>query len=159
MLIELAGILVFIGLVMLAVGIFIARQYTLRAKLLTAFLIIVMVSLSVFVLLDGQIMQKTLIKSAQQSLASASSQYANRLDEFNIIHLGAIESESRLSTIVKYVEKEKNKTTQDLGEFLLALQAKQNSLVSSYAILNIKGINLVDTDQAKIGKEESKGLY
>ena len=60
MLIEFAGILVVIGLVMLVVGIFIARQYTLRAKLLTAFLMIVMVSLGVLSLLDSHIMQKAL---------------------------------------------------------------------------------------------------
>ncbi|MES0326927.1 MAG: EAL domain-containing protein [Gammaproteobacteria bacterium] len=159
MLIELAGILVFVGLVMLAVGIFIARQYTLRAKLLTAFLIIVMVALAVFVLLDGQIMQKSLTRSAQQSLTSASSQYANRLDDFNIIHLGAIKSESQLSTIVEYAGKEKNNTSKNIGEFLLALQAKQNSLVSSYAILNAKGINIIDTDERRIGQDESSKPY
>lgn len=85
MLIELSGLLVFVGLVLLAVGIFIARQYTLRAKLLTAFLLIVMVSLSVLALLDGHIMQKTLTETAQKALTSASRQYANRLDEFNLI--------------------------------------------------------------------------
>ena len=159
MLIELAGILVFIGLVMLVVGIFIARQYTLRAKLLTAFLMIVMISLGVLVLLDGHIMQKTLSKSAQQSLTSASRQYANRLDEFNLIHLSSIQAESKLPAIIKFLEKEKNNKPQRMREFLQALQAKQNSQVFSYAILGASGVNVVDTDDLRIGGDESTKSY
>ncbi|MDH5612905.1 MAG: EAL domain-containing protein [Gammaproteobacteria bacterium] len=159
MLIELAGILIFVGLVMLAVGIFIAKQYTLRAKLLTAFLMIVMVSMGVLVLLDGQIMQETLTRSAQQSLISASSQYANRLDEFNTTHLGSIESESSLPAIIEYAEKKNKYSDKDIREFLLALQVKKNSQIISYAILSTTGINLADTNIGRIGQDESKSTY
>lgn len=159
MLIEFAGILVAIGLVLLAVGIFIARQYTLRAKLLTAFLIIVMVSLGVLVLLDGQVMQKALTKSAQQSLAAASRQYANRLDEFNVVQKGSVAMESRLPTIIDYTEKVARHSAEEMRDFLLALQAKQNSQIISYGILNASGINVVDTSAEMTGRDESGRAY
>ncbi len=159
MLIELAGILVAVGLVMLVVGIFIARQYTLRAKLLATFLMILMMSLGVLTLLDSHIMQETLTKSAQQSLTSASRQYSNRLDEFNRIHLGSIKAEASLPIIVEYVENPKKYTLENMRELLLALQAKQNSQVTSYAILNKKGINVADTDTSLVGGDEHDNAY
>lgn len=159
MLIELAGILVFVGLVMLAVGIFIARQYTLRAKLLTAFLMIVMVSLGVLTLLDSHIMQKTLTKTAQQLLSSASRQYANRLDEFNSTHLASIKAESSLPVIIEYAAQNKIHSSKMMHEFLLAIKAKQNSQLSSYAILDVSGVNMIDTDTTLIGEDESKSAY
>ena len=53
MLLEIAGLLVVSGILLLVIGIFIARQYTLRAKLVTAFLVILLTSLTVLSLLDG----------------------------------------------------------------------------------------------------------
>ena len=159
MLIELSGILVAAGLVLLVVGVFIARQYTLRAKLLTAFLMVVMASLGVLTLLDGQIMQEALTKSAKQALTSASRQYANRLDEFNHSHLGSIQAESSMPTIVEYAEGQQGYSQQNMREFLSALQSKQNSLINSIAILNINGINRVDTEAEQTGQNEGKARY
>ncbi len=159
MLVELSVILVVVGVLMLAVGIFIARQYTLRAKLLTAFLMIVMSSLGILTLLDGRIMQETLSKSAQQSLTSASRVYANRLDEFIRVHTSSIRAESSLPSIVNAVAKNKSDSLQNRRELLQALQSKQNSLVTSYAILNINGINVTDTNGENIGRDESAQPY
>ncbi|MDA3869185.1 MAG: EAL domain-containing protein [Gammaproteobacteria bacterium] len=159
MLIELSVILVVVGVLMLAVGIFIARQYTLRAKLLTAFLMIVMSSLGVLTLLDGRIMQETLSKSAQQSLTSASRVYANRLDEFNRVHISSIKAESSLPSIVNAVAKIKSDSLQNRRELLRALQSKQNSMVTSYAILNTNGVNVADTRKNNIGMDESTAPY
>lgn len=159
MLIELSGILVVIGLLMLVVGIFIARQYTLRAKLLTAFLMIVMLSLGVLTVLDVHIMRKALTQSAKQALTSASRQYANRLDEFNYSHLNAIKTESSLSTVIEYASDNQEYSLQSMQEFLAALQSKQSSLISSFAILAMDGKNKVDTVQENIGQDESRTDY
>ena len=159
MLIELAGILVAIGLVMLVVGIFIARQYTLRAKLLATFLMILMVSLGVLTLLTSQIMQDALTSSAQQSLTSASRQYSNRLDEFNRMHLGSIKAEAGLPTIIEYAADNKSLPLQTMQALLQALQSKQNGMVESYAVLNGKGINIADTNMSLVGKDESGNDY
>ena len=50
---------------LLIIGIFIARQYTLRAKLVTAFLVIVLTSLGVLAVLDGHIMSERLIDAGR----------------------------------------------------------------------------------------------
>ena len=104
MLIKLAGLLVVMGILMLVVGIFIARQYTLRAKLLTTFLVIVLVSLAVLTLLDSYIMGESLTKSANQMLASAGRQYADRLDEFNAKSMKSVQAEARLQLLLIFFQ-------------------------------------------------------
>ncbi len=71
MLLEVAAALVIGGVLLLVIGIFIARQYTLRAKLVTAFLLIVLESLSVLAVLDGYIMSENLSEGANKALSSA----------------------------------------------------------------------------------------
>ena len=159
MLIQIAGILVVVGLLLLVVGIFIAGQYSLRAKLLTAFLVIVMVSLGVLTFLDSHLMQKMLTDNAQRSLFSASYQYANRLDNFNNKQLALIRTEASLPVVVDYAEQNNKYSLEMMREFLLAISAKQDSQQFSYAILNVNGINMVDTDTTQIGKDESESAY
>ena len=159
MLIEIAGILVVVGLLLLVVGIFIARQYSLRAKLLTAFLMTVMISLGVLTLLDSHFMQKMLTDSAQHSLFSASHQYANRLDKFNKKQLASIKVEASLQAVVDFAAKSDRYSLKMMREFLLAISAKQDSQQLSYAILNVGGINIIDTNIAEVGSDESKSVY
>jgi hypothetical protein len=102
-LIEIAGGLVAIGLVLLFVGILIARQYTLRAKLLTAFLFIVLVSLGVLSAIDNHLMSDNLVRSANKMLASAARQYADHVDAFNNLNLESVRAEAALPAIVDFL--------------------------------------------------------
>lgn len=160
MLINFAALLVVVGVLMLVVGIFIARQYTLRAKLLTAFLVIVLVSLGVLTLLDSYIMGESLAKSANQALASAGRQYADRLDEFNNDHLKSIQAEAKLPTIVNFLAmKTEPYNRQTMLEILIALKTKQSGNITSLAVLNENGVNVLDTEIENVGKDESQSIY
>jgi len=160
MLIKLAILLVVVGVLMLVVGIFIARQYTLRAKLLTAFLVIVLVSMGVLTFLSSYIMGESLSKSANQMLASAGRQYADRLDEFNHSNMESVQAEAGLPAIVNFLSmKLEPYNRQTMLEILIALKAKQNARITSYAILNSDGVNVLDTEIDNVGKKESDTLY
>jgi len=160
MLIELAGLFIVSGILLLIVGIFIARQYTLRAKLLTAFLVIVLVSLTVLALLDSYIMSESLTKSANQVLTAAARQYADRLDEFNHSNMKSIQAEAKLPTITSFLSRQVEPyNRQTMLEILNALQSKQSGRISSYAILNADGINVLDTQMDNVGKDESREIY
>ena len=160
MLIDLAGLFIVSGILLLIVGIFIARQYTLRAKLLTAFLVIVLVSLTVLALLDSYIMGVNLTRSANQVLAAAARQYADRLDEFNHSNMKSIQSEAKLPTITSFLSRKVEPyNRQTMLEILNALQSKQSGDISSYAILNADGINVLDTQMDNVGKNESDRAY
>ena len=161
MLIELAAVLVMLGLVMLIVGILITRQYSLRSKLLTAFLVIVLVSLGVLTYLDSRLLRESLTNSANQVLAATATQYAERIDEFNRSNLQAVKTESNLPAFVQFIQLngEKPYNRQTILEILNALQSRHEGILTSYAILDTNGINLIDTESKNIGKDESENLY
>jgi diguanylate cyclase (GGDEF)-like protein/PAS domain S-box-containing protein len=161
MLIQLAILLVISGGLLLVVGILIARQYTLRAKLLTAFLLIVLVSLGALSAFDSYIMTENLTRSANRILSTTARQYSDRLDEFNRSSLQTISTEARLPAITNFLKYkgERIDSRQNTLEILRALQSRQEGGVLSYALLGENGINLLDTVNDNIGRNESGMPY
>lgn len=161
MLLEIAGIMVISGVLLLIVGIFIARQYTLRAKLVTAFLVIVLTSLGVLAVLDGYNMSQSLAGSANKTLASAVREYAQRVDEFNSQNLEFLRTEAGLDSINQFLglKAQAPYTRQATLEILRALKSRQEDVILSYAILDTDGVNILDTASGNIGKDESGYAY
>jgi diguanylate cyclase (GGDEF)-like protein/PAS domain S-box-containing protein len=160
-LLEVAGILVAGGILLLVIGIFIARQYTLRAKLVTAFMVIVLTSLAVLAVLDGYTMEESLTKGANKALSSAASNYADRIDQFNRENLQYLKTEASLPAISQFLTRKAEPpfNRQTILEILRALKSRQNNIIFSYAILTPQGINIIDTDSANIGLDESSNTY
>ena len=161
MLIQLAIFLVISGGLLLVVGILIARQYTLRAKLLTAFLLIVLVSLGALSTFDSYIMTENLTRSANQILTTTARQYSDRLDEYNRASLQTISTEARLPTITNFLKYkgERTDSRQTTLEILRALLSRQEGVALSYALLGENGVNLLDTNNDSIGRNESAMPY
>ncbi len=161
MLLEIAGLLIFSGVLLLIIGIFIARQYTLRAKLVTAFMVIVLASLTVLALLDGYIMGENLTEGANKALTSAARNYADRLDQFNRQNTQFLMTEASLPIINNFITRKAEPpfNRHALLEILRALKSRQDNIINSYAILDTKGINILDTVSANIGVDESKQEY
>ena len=161
MLLEVAGALVASGILLLIIGIFIAKQYTLRAKLVTAFMVIVLTSLAVLAVLDGFIMGRNLSDGANNALASAARNYADRIDHFNQQNAQFLRTEASLPAINHFLRRkaEPPYNRQALLEILLALKSRQKDIIYSYAILNKQGINILDTDSSNIGIDESHNAY
>jgi diguanylate cyclase (GGDEF)-like protein/PAS domain S-box-containing protein len=161
MLIQLALFLVISGVLLLVVGILIARQYTLRAKLLTAFLLIVLISLGALSAFDNYIMTENLTRSANHLLAATARQYSERLDDYNSVNLQSIASEARLPVFANFLKYKGENSVGRLTamEILKALQSKQKDIVESYALLDQNGINLLDTDSENMGRDESGLSY
>lgn len=161
MLLEVAGILIVSGLLLLIVGIFIARRYTLRAKLVTAFMIIVLVSLAVLAVLDSYVMSENLTQGANKALTAAARNYADRIDQFNLQNSRFLRTESRLPAFNSFLTRnaEPPFNRQAILEILRALKSRQGEVISTYAILNAQGINMVDTDPVNIGRNEGKRDY
>jgi len=160
-LLEISGVLVIGGILLLVIGIFIARQYTLRAKLMTAFLVIVLASLTVLAVLDGYIMKENLSDGANKALSSAARNYAHRIDQFNRQNTLFLKTESNLQAINHFITRKAAPpfNRQALLEILRALKSRQNEVIISYAILNTEGINILDTDAESLGVDESQQRY
>lgn len=164
MLVEFAALLVVIGLGLLVVGIIIARQYTLRSKLLTAFLVIVLMSIGALSVIDNHLMRESLTLSANKTLGAAAKQYASRVDQFNNSTLGATTTASKLPALVSYLNDslDKKYTITEGGatalENLRILQSRDANAIS-YALLSPAGLNVLDTVEANIGNDESNENY
>jgi diguanylate cyclase (GGDEF)-like protein/PAS domain S-box-containing protein len=160
-LLEIAGLLVVTGLLLLIIGIFIARQYTLRAKLITAFLVIVLTSLAVLAVLDAYMMSQNLTDGANKALVAAARNYAVRIDDFNRQNTRFLRTEASLPTINAFItlKAEPPFNRQALLEILRALKSRQDETILSYAILNTDGINILDTDTENVGVDESAEPY
>ena len=161
MLLEVAGLLVASGILLLVIGIFIARQYTLRAKLITAFLVILLTSLTVLALLDGYILGENLTRGANKTLSSSARQYADRIDQFHRQNLKFVKTEANLPVIIEFLKRKAEPpfNRQALLEILRALESRQKDTILSYAILNPQGVNILDTIPANIGIDESEEDY
>ncbi len=161
MLLEFAALLVVSGVLLLVIGIFIARQYSLRAKLLTAFLIIVLSSLGILAYLDRYTMGESLTQSANKSLSSAAANYAERIDRFNRQNSRHLQTEARLPVIYRFLTRNARApyNRQALLEILRVMESRQKEYITSYAILNTRGVNLIDTVTENIGGDESAQEY
>ena len=160
MLVEFAALLVAVGMILLIVGVFIARQYTLRSKLLTAFLVIVLLSIGALSVIDNYLMRESLTLSANQKLTAAAKQYASRVDQFNNSMLAATQAAARLPALIRYL-KQDNKLAEDKGVALENLRVLQSSDVNaiSYALILPSGLNVLDTLAVNIGADESNTDY
>lgn len=161
MLLEIAGVLVVSGILLLVIGIFIARQYTLRAKLVTAFMVIILTSLAVLAVLDGYTMAQNLSAGANKALASAAKNYADRIDHFNRQNAIFLRTEANLPVLNRFLirKAEPPYNRQAVLEILLALKSRQKDIIHSYAILNKQGVNILDTVSSNIGNDESDKAY
>jgi hypothetical protein len=160
-LLEIAALLVVSGFLLLIIGIFIARQFTLRAKLATAFLVIVLTSLAVLAVLDSYIMSENLTDGANNVLSSSARHYAERIDNFNRQNLKFIKTEANLPAIIDFIKlnAEPPYDRQTMLEILRALKSRQDKIILSYAILDTQGINILDTVQDNTGIDESQQKY
>ena len=161
MLLELAALLVASGLLLLVVGIFVTHQYTLRSKLLTAFLIIVLVSLAVLALLDNTIMSANLRETANKSLLTTARSFAEKIDNFNRRNSDYVQTEAALPAIIHFITRKAAPpfNRQATLEILRAFASRENAVILSYAILNRDGINILDTRSDNIGQDESRQDY
>jgi len=160
-LLEIAGFLIVSGMLLLIVGIFVARQYSLRAKLVTAFMVILLSSLTILVLLNSYIMRQNLTETANKSLSSVARTYADRLDQFNQQNTQFLSTEAVLPAINYFISRQAEPpyNRHALLEILRALQSRDDNVIYSYAILNAQGINILDTTPENTGTDESHQKY
>lgn len=160
MLFEFASLLVAVGFILFVVGIFIARQYTLRSKLLTAFLVIALMSIGMLAVTDNYLMRESLTQSANKTLAVAAKQYANRVDQFLGSTQEAVATAARFPVFIEHLEKNTN-TREDITTAVKVLNVMRSGHVRgvSYALLSPEGVNVLDSNTDNIGVDESAHDY
>jgi signal transduction histidine kinase/HAMP domain-containing protein/ActR/RegA family two-component response regulator len=136
----------------------------LRAKLFVAFLIVALVPLGALAFLHEQTLRTMLTDDTYRSLHVAASQIAFRLDAAMQANLNAVRTEAQSPTLVNYLtlpadERRHSAEERAVADLLETLINKDPVNISTYALLDRDGINVIDTTESHIGWNESAADY
>ncbi|MFZ4557107.1 MAG: ATP-binding protein [Pseudanabaena sp.] len=140
------------------------RFSSIRQKLILAFLIVALIPMLLLGAINKQATENTLTENARQSLSAAANATANRVDAFIDGNLNAVRVEAILPGLSTYLSlpetKRENSPELRLAmETLIRLSRKDMLNVLSYALLDLNGKNVLDTNTPDIGKDESSQDY
>ncbi|MCC5666535.1 diguanylate cyclase [Nostoc sp. CHAB 5784] len=137
---------------------------SIRTKLIASFLVVALVPLLLLAFINKQTTEKALTDNAKQALSAAANETANRIDAFIDGNLNAVRVEAILPGLARYLsltpkQRDDSPEKQLATETLIRLSRKDMLNVLSYSLLDLNGKNVLDTNTANIGKDESVQDY
>ncbi len=156
-------------IMMLLFGIQSLRQlssYSLPIKLTLAFLLVSLVPLGILAFLNHTSMRTVLEDTARQSLMTAANQTASSVDTFIKTNLDAVRTEAQLPAFSQYLripvtqrERTGSVARAVVAETLEELNSKDRAFIDSYALLDRRGVHVVDTMAPAEGTDASQRDY
>ncbi len=137
------------------------RQFSffpLRAKLITSFALVTIISLALLGFLNSQSVNEILTQEANQSLYIAASQTTGSLRTFINTQLQNLKTEAKLPALIEYLsfsETEREGKYDQTLKTLQALAARDSQIIASYALIDLNGDVILDTQAENIGANES----
>ena len=133
---------------------------SLHVKVLLAFVVVALVPLAVLALFNYVATKQALTDSANQALFAAASQTAVRLDAAIAAEFAVIGAEAKLPALADFLSAlpDRRKQPQVL-DILRSFSQKEPVFISSYALLDVQGRNVIDTNSPGVGRDESARAY
>lgn len=146
---------------------FLARQFrsfALPTKLIVAFLVVSLIPLGLLALLNNYTTRSALTKNANNALLTAASQTAADLDSFITMNLTGLETEAHLPPLLNYLDlppadRRGSVEETEVISILTGLSRRDGRFIDSYAVLDAQGRNVMDTNAAGRGQDESTQPY
>lgn len=137
---------------------------SIRTKLIVSFLLVALIPLLLLAFINKETTEKALTDNARQALSAAANETANRIDGFIDANLNAVRVEAILPGLAAYLglpPERRNGSPQEMlaTETLTRLSRKDMLNIISYALLNLKGRNVLDTNTPDVGGDESQGCF
>jgi len=137
---------------------------SLRTKLIIGSMALSLIPLIVLSVINNRYVENIYREQTSQTLKTESNQIAQSIDDFITSTKNTLEVESKLSAIQEYLRLDPSlraDSTQEiqLRSTLRSLQTKSDTYPPSYAILDLNGDNLFDTNVLNLGKSESATDY
>lgn len=156
-----------VAVIAVVFGLFTLRQFatfTLRTKLIALFLAVALTPVALLSYLNYQSTRSTLINNTNQSLLAAASQTAQTVDAFLGTNLDTIRTEAQIPSVVDYLTlpaSERRGSAEETSalETLRALSRQDTLNISSYAILDANGLDVLDTFPTDIGVQKANRDY
>lgn len=145
----------------------ISRWYgslALPTKLILAFLLVALIPLSMLAIVNDRFTRAVLTDDANRALAAAARQTATGIDTFIDENLSAVQAEAQLPALVDYLslpaDRRAGSTAEAEAEAVLqAILRKDLRYISSYALLDRQGVDVLDTHRDDIGLDKSDRNY
>lgn len=140
------------------------RKFSFRGQIITAFILVSFVSIGAVALFSIQTSQRVLTQSANEKLFAAASQTAARLDTFFNTNLTAIRVEAELPEWSEFLQispdqRESSELYDEVFSTLSTLSRKEPEFISSYALIDNQGIDVIDTYTQDSGANKSDRDY
>jgi len=161
------AILIVAILVLLTLGIVFLRQYpgfSLRSKLVAAFLLVALIPLAIVFFINNQITSNNLTAGSDAALHDVAAQTASTLDTFIGERLNDVRTESQKHILVEYLlipkaERTGSETESALNADLLAMARRDQTFITSVGLIDKDGLSVADTEPTEVGVDKSKRNY
>ena len=140
------------------------RNYSLRTKLLSAFLLVALVPLGIVSFLTNRTTSQNLTDSSDAALRGVASQTAAALDTFIAERLNDVRTEAQRHILAEYLtlpnsERPGSETETALATDLLAISRRDQTFITSVGLLDQNGFSVADTELAEVGVDKSSRNY
>lgn len=140
---------------------------TLQLRLTTAFIAIALVSLAIATIVETQVAISGLRDSISQNVVVTASQVARNLDTFFDTNLSAVEQEAQLDPLIYFLEASNlglvdegvRNDARTVFRMLQFRETPERVYLSSYALINRRGFNALDTTESNISLNEGQADY
>ncbi len=150
------------GAALLSFGIVVFRlfkNYTIGIQLTLVLLIVTIVSMSAVMITTTVVTRQSLNQNADRALFAAARQTSNNVQAFLKNQMDSVDISAQLPEFVHYLQTPGSVTDDEIKSMLVTLGRKDRVYISSYALLDVRGQNLLDTYTPGIGRDESAADY
>jgi len=140
------------------------RNYSLRTKLLTGFLLVALVPLGIVFFLNNSTTSQNLTDSSDAALQGVAAETAAALDTFLAERLNDVRTEAQRSILLEYLtlpkaERAGSEAEKALNTDLLAVARRDQTFITSVGLLDANGFSVADTEPTEVGVDKSNRNY
>ncbi len=140
------------------------RSLTLRTKLVTAFLAVTIIPLVIVGFITYNSSRTALTNDANQKLASAAKTSAQEIDTFIEAKLEHVRAVAQFPAVVEYLSLPADQRAGSAEgaralKFIIAMSREDPVFISSVAVFDLNGIDIVDTNPTDIGLDKANRTY
>ncbi len=140
------------------------RPTGLRQKILSAFLLVSILPICVLAILDQKITSDALTDNSRQVMLSAASQTAATIDSFILTNLSTVRTEASIPQFAEFLlmpAESRRGSREELAVMgvLTSLKRRDQTNITSIAVLDLSGHAVADTYGPDIGADKSRRDY
>ncbi len=140
------------------------NTYSLRTKIIIAFILITIIPLIALGIINSRSSRQTLETQSKVQLTTLAKIAADRVDEFTINQLDSVRTDAKQLSLISYLKLPKRLRADSEEEAnarltLLSLTRKEPVFIHSIALLDLNGINILDTLDEYKDQNENNFAY